>query len=87
MGCCGKARRAARKAAKQAGTLPGISGLVLLEFVGNDNGKMWYGSATGTGYAFSDARRVGYVDKRDARALLGLEHEGEPVFVKKDNVT
>ena len=62
----------------------GEKGLVLLEYVGGLRSIRVKGPATCQRYLFGDARRVGYVDVRDAGMIaqsgyfLGAQH-GDPV--------
>jgi hypothetical protein len=70
MACCGGGRSPAKKSNGGGGSgLPGQSGFVRIEYIGQNAGDMpWYGIATGTRYTFGGVRRFGYVDPRDARS-------------------
>ena len=55
-----------------------VVGFVLLEYVGEaPNPRTWRGLETGCGYRFGGARRVGYVDKRDAIKFLAPRGGGK----------
>lgn len=86
MGCCGGRRSLNVKAASTKGAataLPrvGEKGMVLLEYTGENPGKVsWYGPVTRTRYVFSAAHRVGYVDVRDAPDMLKMMDGREQAF-------
>ena len=57
---------------------PGESGLLELEYTGlAKRPTSRQGPATGCFYRFGGERRVGYVDKRDALAWLGVKETEE----------
>ncbi len=75
-------------------SLPGESGMVILEYVGRNVGKSsWFGPATGARYRFGGDQRVGYVDIRDARTgikntpgLLEIVINGVTQFVEREPI-
>ena len=89
MACCGGGRGPAKKSNGGGGSgLPGQSGFVRIEYIGQNAGDMpWYGIATGTRYTFGGVKRFGYVDPRDARSgsakrpgFLEIIEGRKPVF-------
>jgi glycosyltransferase involved in cell wall biosynthesis len=88
MACCGGGRSPAKKSNGGGSGLPGQSGFVRIEYIGQNAGDMpWYGIATGTRYTFGGVHRFGYVDPRDARSgsakrpgFLELIEGRKPVF-------
>ena len=68
MGCRG--RRVTPRAVEMMYPMVGESGLMLLEYVGEDPPRTWYGEVTNAPYPF-DENRARYVDARDAVYLLG----------------
>jgi GT2 family glycosyltransferase len=89
MGCCGGSRRLVRTAqrgpvAQTRGAVAmrtGETGMVMLEYIGSNIGKETYwGPVTNTRYEFGGSKRVGYVDNRDADAMLSLVQGRRPVF-------
>jgi glycosyltransferase involved in cell wall biosynthesis len=63
----------------------GIEGMVLLEFQLNKAGYVMYtGSVTGQQYAFGGSHKRGYVDARDAPALLDRYESRRHVFAVVD---
>ncbi len=87
VGCCGgsKARvnaetRSVRRS-PSGSILPGQEGMVLLEYIGGNAGKMrFFGPVTRLRYVFGGTMRMGYVDARDVDALLALRETRRPVF-------
>lgn len=87
MGCCGgrssrRGRRGRRQSvAVQELNMPGQDGMVLLEYVGGNSGKMtFWGPETRTRYVFGGTKRVGYVDTNDVPGMVGMREGQRPVF-------
>jgi GT2 family glycosyltransferase/predicted flap endonuclease-1-like 5' DNA nuclease len=87
MGCCGgrgsrRGRRGSRSStAVQELSMPGQDGMVLLEYVGGNSGKMtFWGPETRTRYVFGGSKKAGYVDKNDVSGMVGMRESQRPVF-------
>lgn len=67
---------------------PGSDGMILIEYVGGNAGKMpWYGAVTSTRYIAGGSLRQIYIDSRDAitnirnkPGMLELMDHGKPIF-------
>lgn len=85
--CCGSSR-ARGKVSNQVvsksmllANLPGAEGMVQVEYLGKHSNTMtFHGAATYTQYAFGGQRRIGWVDSRDADALLETYEGPKKVF-------
>lgn len=88
MGCCGgrRSRRGRRRRSQNVVVrglnMPGQDGMVLLEYVGGNSGKMtFWGPETNTRYVFGGSnKKVGYVDKNDVPGMIGMRESQRPVF-------
>lgn len=95
MGCCGGNKRRApsarvmRAAAKIGGrpagafnamSLPGETGMVMLEYLLARAATPYYGAVTNTVYVFGGQRKWAYVDVRDADAMLEIVEGRRPAF-------
>jgi glycosyltransferase involved in cell wall biosynthesis len=73
-------------------TAPGSDGMVLIEYVGGNTGKMpWYGPVTGVRYTVGGSQKRLYIDIRDALTgskaqpgFLEVVDHGNPLFKKVD---
>ena len=55
--------------------------MVLLQYVGGNYGdQTWWGEATGQRYVFGLSRPKGYVDAKDAKALLATRQNRKVLF-------
>jgi hypothetical protein len=95
--CCGNKTKAAvtppaYNAGAQPPLVPGADGMLLIEYVGGNAGKMsFYGAITKTRYVAGGSLKKIFIDVADAvtgiRAnpgLLELADHGAPIFVRAD---
>lgn len=82
MSCPGSYTRAVRpkKAPKQKAIKVGEAGLVVLEYRGFQELKLYHGLATGQGYKFGMERMKGRVDSRDVKSMLEIVEDTHWVF-------
>jgi glycosyltransferase involved in cell wall biosynthesis len=94
VGCCGGGKKqpgSRTGGAAMAGkrSLPGVKGMVILEYNGGNSGdEHWRGPITNTVYVLGGVRKQGYVDIRDANGdkskgidgMLDIVEKGRVVF-------
>jgi hypothetical protein len=87
--CCGNKTQAAVTWAPTVTSLvPGGDGMMLIEYIGGNAGKMpWYGAVTKTRYVVGGAQKQLYIDVRDAitgsrnePGFLEVMDHGSPLF-------
>lgn len=88
--CCGNKASAATPwvAPSVAALVPGGDGMILIEYLGGNVGKMpYYGPVTGTRYTVGGIQRQLYIDVRDAitnsrsqPGFLEMNTNGAPLF-------
>ncbi len=82
--CCGRRNPAPSSSgggARESTPLLGSEGMVVLEYIGANDGKMtWYGPVTGARYLAGKSRPRIWVDKRDVPGLLAMMRDRRPVF-------
>ena len=84
--CCGRGSsngNRARMPSVSKKPLLGKDGTVMVRYMGGNLGEeVYYGEETGARYIFNAGRKqMGYVDKRDAPAILRLIQNRKPLFV------
>ncbi len=85
VGCCGRGSKPTASGVtantKEVDYSVGAEGMIALEYVGLSTGKQtWHGKVTHARYLFGGSHPRGWVDKRDAAALLELREGGRPLF-------
>ena len=90
--CCGNKNKATTSytAPAAASLTPGADGMLLIEYIGGNTGKMpWYGAFTKIRYTVSGIQRQFYIDARDALTgskanpgFLEIVDHGNPLFKK-----
>lgn len=84
--CCGGGRpmgKAGQGAKGKAQNLPGRKGMVVLEYVGSNDGKQtFWGDVTATQYRFGGSRKRGYVAVADVPGLLSLTKRKRKLFLR-----
>lgn len=88
--CCGNKASAATPwvPPSVAALVPGSEGMILIEYLGGNVGKMpYYGPVTGTQYTVGGTQRQLYIDQRDAitgsrsqPGFLEMNVHGSPLF-------
>lgn len=96
MACCGSKKKATPTPSyvttKRTAILPGAEGMVLIEYVGRNMGKMiFYGASTNTRYEAGGSKPQIYVDIKDAitgsktsPGFLEMNVKGEALFKEVD---
>lgn len=82
--CCGGRRKPVVERGNPVPTKVGLSGedgMLMIEYIGGNVGtSTWVGPVTKTPYVFGGTRKVGYVDARDAQAMVDLRINRSQTF-------